>query len=112
MIPEQFHKYGRDYKLVKRDGRAVMYVITRKGVLVGWEVMVVQNRKESVLGGKVFPAGEALPSSSLWGVFGWSYSDGGLDLCEARYAKVCKHFNPQPVRRVVRRVRKVVRVRR
>lgn len=99
-LQTEFRKYGSLYTQVKRVGRVVLYRLTRNGVPKGYEVMVVQKRPPTVMpGGKLLPGGEALPSSSMWGVFGWSFLASGESVAEQRFASSCKHFN---VRRLVR----------
>jgi hypothetical protein len=98
-IPSEFTKYGSSYRLIERKGRVVLYELSRKGKPDGFEVMVVQHRKPVELGGRIIPGGEALPSTSLWGVFGWSYLPTQRAEASHKFARTCKHFN---VRKLVR----------
>ena len=105
-IPTSFTKYGATLQLIEREGRVTAWsVVSPAGRLVNYEVMVIQQRKPAMLGGRYLPGGEALPSSSLWGVFGWTFLPTEADRMHERFAKACKHFNP-PVRRIVRRIKR------
>jgi hypothetical protein len=102
-IANAFNKYGSEYALVKREGRVALYSTSRDGKPTGHEIMVVQSRKSSMLKGREITAGDALPSASAWGIFGWTFGLSQEAACSDRFARTCKHFNP----RVVRKLRRV-----
>lgn len=103
-IPYEYRKYGQLFTLRQRSGRVVLYASKNpdSGEARGFEVMVIQNRPAAVLNGKFFPACEALPSSSHWGVFGWSFLPTEEKRAIDKFANVCKRFNPKPIRKLVR----------
>lgn len=103
-IPETLTKYQSLYTLTKREGRVLLYALTRRGKPWGFEVMIAQHREPAMLGGKLLPGGEALPSSSHWGVFGWSYPPGDEARANDKFATCCIRFSPPPEPvRIVRR---------
>lgn len=105
-IPDSYTKYTHTRTLERRDGRVAMYKISRRSRFLGYEVVIVQQRDKPVTIGKsTLPAGEYLPASSMWGVFGWSFMPNELGRAEERYAKCCKQFNRRQPIRIERKLR-------
>ena len=104
----EFRKYGKNYTLTIRAGRVVFYVCrTPGGESRGSEVMVIQNKepasiKQQGKPDRVMPGGEALPSSSMWGVFGFSYLPTESERAHEKFHHLSRRFNPQPERRLTR----------
>ena len=100
-IPYEFKKNGMFFSLQQRSGKVVMYACRHHetGKPRGFEVMIIQIRPEGRIGGNVIRGGECLPSTSQWGVMGWSFLPTEEERATARFKKACKHFN---IRRLVR----------
>lgn len=106
-IPYEFTKYGRNFTQILRNPKAVMYKISHpeRADDKGYEVMLIQNRKETMLGGRMLAGGEALPSSSMWGIAGWSFLISQYDEALAKFQSVSGKpvVVRKPIRRLVRR---------
>jgi hypothetical protein len=75
-----FKKDGTIHKLIKIDGVIEMYELRyeESGVVVGYSVM--RRVKKALPFDTTGATYMALPSSSLWGIHGWSY----MSLCGAQ----------------------------
>lgn len=74
-----FKKEGTIHKLLKVDGVVELYELSYEedGVVVGYSVM--RRVKKPLPFDTTGTTYMALPSSSLWGIHGWSY----MTLCSA-----------------------------
>lgn len=85
VIPKQFSKYGNVYEQVSREGDVVIYKYSKAGIVKGYEVAVIQNRKATEIAGNAVDAGEGLPSASMWGVLGWTYLPTQLEAAKRKF---------------------------
>jgi hypothetical protein len=75
-LPKQFEKKGFTYKQVKRIGDKAIFEQTKKGQEgITYEVVKINRHNGYELGGQKIPPGEAYPSTSQWGVAGWTYQN-------------------------------------
>jgi hypothetical protein len=77
-IKNQWKRDGFDCKVVGRCGNIILVELSKDGQ-TGWEVIKVRRHvKDLTLRGKtIAQAGdEYLPSSSRWGLYGWSFLGG------------------------------------
>jgi hypothetical protein len=79
---------GRTYKQVKRCGQVVLYELSVKGELRGFEVIVIQIHAAGERFGKWYPTRESMPSSESWGTSGFSYLACDRDGAERRFAEL------------------------
>lgn len=56
---------------IHRKGMVAIYQKT-KGQYVGYEVVLIRQRDEYEIAGKVVPAAECYPSNESWGTHGWT----------------------------------------
>jgi hypothetical protein len=77
---KSFKKDGTIHKLIKIDGVVEMYELRyeENGLIVGYSVM--RRVKKALPFDTTGATYMALPSSSLWGIHGWSY----MSLCGAQ----------------------------
>lgn len=73
-LPIEYKKYGYIFKQVKREGMAAIYeqINPDDGKTVGFEVFEVIEQRAFEKNGKSYPPAEQPPSSSQWGVYGWT----------------------------------------
>lgn len=86
-IPNEFTKNHATFRKVKREGSRAIY--SRQGTgskQVSYEVWKIFKHNGYTLGGITFPPGECIPSSSMWGLRGWTYNT--LSDAEKRYKKI------------------------
>lgn len=67
-------KDGFDLSKLDREQDVAIYRKS-KGDYCGFEVVIVRNREEYTIAGKVVPAAEVYPSSEDWGHLGFTYAD-------------------------------------
>jgi len=83
-IKTEFQYGGDDLKQITRDGDWAVYSRITPGIKdpkTAFEVVIIQRREEKVFEKKVdgkvqrdvYPPAEVYPSSSQWGLFGWTY---------------------------------------
>lgn len=76
MIADTFVRDGARCHVRKRAGLAVLVELPFTTLYSHWEVMQLRQRKARKLpNGRTLPAGLAMPSTSEWGKFGWSFTD-------------------------------------
>ncbi len=82
-LETEFESKGFRYTQVRRDGDVAIYKQSRiDGALVNgshmhgshsaFEVVKIRRHNGYTLAGISFPPAEMYPSSSLWGLFGWT----------------------------------------
>lgn len=74
-LPETYVDHGMTFRLVKRQGDAVMFQGTtpKNPNRLEFEVAVVQHHKDAVSpSGHIIPGGEFMPSKSRWGQLAWT----------------------------------------
>ena len=87
ILPKRFTKKGFTYKQLKRVGMKAIYEQSREGhTCVSYETIKIGSHNGYELGGQKIPAGEAYPSTSQWGIAGWTFQD--LNLAEAKFKKI------------------------
>lgn len=71
-IPEQYTRNGFCHQLIRRKGNVAVYK-QEKDIYKAFEVVVIRTmKKDNALTGQM-TGDEYLPSSSDWGLFGWTY---------------------------------------
>lgn len=104
-LPERFKNEGYWYEQIKRYGMNAIFSKSRdeKGDIEQchrmYEVVIIRTRKSKVWDdGHKSEQREAMPSSSYWGVYGWSFTDYKLAL--QKFTSLVESSN---TRKVVRR---------
>lgn len=72
-IKTEFSYGGDEIVQIIREGDYAVYRRTMSSGQFQFEVIVVQRQAEKEFQGKVYPPMEIYPSSSQWGVFGWTF---------------------------------------
>ena len=72
-IPDKFSKGGFEYELIKRAANVAIYKQYSQGCLIGLEVVCIRKHKKSYSRMNIIAGNEYLPSSSEWGLYGFSY---------------------------------------
>ena len=79
-LPVHFKKYGHEYNQVKRTNNHAMYIVTCGVLFICYEIIKILKTKEKTLittlkgmkVPKVYPPSESFPSSSQWGIYGFT----------------------------------------
>jgi hypothetical protein len=74
-LKTQFRQHGFDFNLLKRHGQIALLKKTSDQGIDSFEVVVIQQRKQTTMFNRVVDAHEAMPPSESWGTYGWSYND-------------------------------------
>lgn len=86
-LPTSFRDKGFNYQLEKREGLVAIYSKSKPGwTKENFEVFVIQEYPEYVLGDTVIPAKESMPANEDWGV--WGFSCLTLDRAKIRMASL------------------------
>ena len=79
ILEKEFAYKGFDFKQVFRDGKFAIYEQKKDGYsFLKYEVVVIESHNGYELAGKIFPPSEMYPSSTQWGIKGFtmdSYDD-------------------------------------
>ena len=73
-IPQNYKKDGFNFELIERNGNVAIYKQSKPDyVSVNYETVIIRKRKtdNDFVGTKA--GDEYLPSTSEWGMYGWSY---------------------------------------
>jgi len=83
-LETEFSFKGFNYRQISRDGDVAVYEQRwgRNGS-VAYETIIVQSHNGREIAGKQIPPSEFFPSTSSWGVKGWSFTDRELALAKA-----------------------------
>jgi len=83
-LPKTFKQKGFTLTQVKRDGNKAVFKKTKVGyTFVSYEVVVVSNHNGYELGGQKIEPAETYPSSSQWGIKGFTCTS--LERAEVKY---------------------------
>lgn len=74
---------GFEMEQIKRSGTAAIYAQKRKGTVVAYEVIEIQQIKAEHAFGKDYPKREGYPNNSQWGRCAWTCVD--LERAMERY---------------------------
>jgi hypothetical protein len=89
-VPEKFSKKGFKHVLIKREESVALY--KRKSEESGhnwhYEVVIIAVHDGTYINGNLIEAGEIYPSTSQWGMMGWTYND--INMAEKKFSKVLK----------------------
>ena len=76
LLATVFDSKGWHFKQLKRTGRVALYERWKDtSASSHYEVIIVQNIKESEAFGNHYPAHERYPASEQWGEQAWTYRD-------------------------------------
>ena len=99
ILEKEFSSKGFDYKQVYRDGKYAIYEQTKKGwKLKNYEAIIIESHNGYELGGQKIPASEVYPSTTQWGVKGFTLLD-----YDAALEKINKLKKQIPLKRRKRR---------
>lgn len=76
---------------LKREGDVAIFSLSNKTHLLGYEVIIIRSRKESLLFGNVLPEAEYGPSNEEFGRFGWYFVE--LKFAEKKYLELIELEN-------------------
>lgn len=82
-LPEKFRKWGFDWTVLKRKGDVVLLQQSGRS-FNGYNVAKVREQPEREIGGNIYPAKEAIPSQTEWGIYAWNFGKD-LTLAEERF---------------------------
>jgi len=83
-LPKTFKQKGFTLTQIKRDGNKAIFKKTKTGhALASYEVIVVSSHNGYELGGQKIESAETYPSSSLWGIKGFTCTS--LERAEVKY---------------------------
>ena len=74
-LPNRFNDDGFAFRVVKRRGRVALLAKSKGKMSDRYEVVIIQNRPEETIHGKVYPAREVMPRPAQWGECAWSPFD-------------------------------------
>lgn len=92
ILPKSFLDKQWSYQLLQREGNVCLYKKWKMGdykdtadkqIAVNYEIFIIQEYPEREFNDVKTPAKEAIPTSELWGVQGWTESE--LDKAKERY---------------------------
>ena len=87
ILPKKFDKKGFTYTQIKRVGDRAIFEQSKEGQEgTTFEVVKINRHNGYELGGQKIPPGEAYPSTSQWGVAGWTYRS--LKDAETKFKKL------------------------
>jgi hypothetical protein len=73
-LPTSFKDDGFTFTLIRREGDIALLSKTKPHYTrPSFEVVRIVHRPAEMIKGKPYPAREALPSTSTWGTYGWTY---------------------------------------
>jgi hypothetical protein len=91
-LPTEFRHDGFDYRQVKREGNVAMFSQSLGGLVVAYEVVIVRTTPEKTWeSGIITPEHEVYPSSSKWGLDGWTCIS--VEHAEARFTRTVKEVH-------------------
>jgi len=67
---------------IEREGDHAVYRRVAEHGGIQYEIIYIHRQEEKTFQGKVYPASEIYPSSSQWGVFGWTFVGTEADAIE------------------------------
>jgi len=82
-LPKTFKQKGFNLSQIKREGNKAIYKKTR-GKVISYEVIVVSSHNGYELGGQKIDPAETYPSTSQWGLKGWTCTT--VECAEKRYS--------------------------
>lgn len=83
-LPKSFKHKGFDHTQLKREGNKAIFKKTKtNSKLVSYEVVLLSSHNGYELAGQYIEPAETYPSTSQWGIKGFTYND--LKLAEAKY---------------------------
>jgi len=88
-LEKKFSKKGFTYTQVKRVGMKAIYSQVKDDIETSterYEVVVIKSHDGYEIAGNKIPPGEVYPSSTQWGVAGWTYLD--LKSAENKFLKL------------------------
>ena len=88
-LEKEITKKGFIYKQLKRVGNKAIYSQKRDdkdATRINYEVIVIKSHDGYEIAGNKIPAGEVYPSSTQWGVLGWTFVD--LQDAENKFKKL------------------------
>ncbi len=73
-LPTEFKAKGFNYRQISRDGNVAVFEQRwgRNGS-VAYETVIVQSHNGREIAGVYLPPAEFMPSSSQWGIKGWTF---------------------------------------
>ena len=77
-LPTRFSRDGFDFRQIAREGNAAIYEQTWSGCAgpsVCYEVIRIRRRDGFQIGGRFVQPAEVYPSSGVWGVDGFTFTD-------------------------------------
>jgi len=88
-LEKKFSKKGFLYTQLQRVGMKAIYSQVREDTettTTWYEVVVIKSHDGYEIAGNKIPPGEVYPSSTQWGVLGWTYGD--LQSAEKKFKKL------------------------
>jgi hypothetical protein len=85
ILDKQFTYKKNTFLQLWREGNRAIYERTSASKKhISYEVVIIRSHNGYELQGVKIPASEVYPSTSQWGVYGWTYND--LESAKARYS--------------------------
>lgn len=84
-LPKLFKQKGFSFTQIKREGNKAIYKKTKDNI-VSYEVVIVSSHNGYELGGQKIAAAETYPSSSQWGIKGFTHTS--LASADLKYKKL------------------------
>lgn len=81
-LPKTFKQKGFTFNQIKRDGNKAIFKKT-KGTVTSYEVVSISSHKGYELGGQKIEPAETYPSTSQWGIKGFTCTS--LERAESKY---------------------------
>ena len=85
-LKESFAKYGFDFKMIKRTKKKAIFEQSIKDKVFAYEVILVSRHNGFSLAGNYIEPSETYPSTSEWGVKGFTYKT--LEEAELKYKEL------------------------
>lgn len=103
-VKPSFDKYGCRFTQLRRRQSVALYEYRNpEGALRGFELVVLRNQEATVIKGRngqadtPIEAQEVYPSSSQWGVFGWTLLPVQEAEAHIRFAELAQAKHPEEV---------------
>jgi hypothetical protein len=75
ILPKTINSKGFTYIQIAREGKKAIYRQDKKGYTApSFETIKIGSHNGYELNGTKIPASETYPSSSLWGIQGWTFT--------------------------------------
>jgi hypothetical protein len=90
ILPEKFVKRGFKHTLVKRQGNVAIYkrIQIETAQKPHYEVVIITSHNGITIEGNYIEPGELYPSTSQWGLSGWTYNQ--LEDAQEKFEKTLK----------------------